>query len=44
MVLETNMTEIVAAMAELNKLKKKTGALSTGSINLKPTEALRRNF
>ncbi|OZJ03359.1 hypothetical protein BZG36_02985 [Bifiguratus adelaidae] len=44
MVLETNMTEIVAAIAELNKLKKKTGALSTGSISLKPTEALRRNF
>ncbi|KAI9308145.1 adaptor-related protein complex 3 sigma 1 subunit, isoform CRA_a [Cunninghamella echinulata] len=43
MVLETNMNEIVAAINEMNKAKKKTG-LSTGSISLRATETLRNGF
>ncbi|CAO3610202.1 unnamed protein product [Cunninghamella blakesleeana] len=43
MVLETNMNEIVAAINEVNKAKKKSG-LSTGSISLRATETLRNGF
>ncbi|KAH8547550.1 AP complex, mu/sigma subunit [Umbelopsis sp. PMI_123] len=44
MVLETNMTEIVTAISELNKIKKKTGAISAGSLSLKASETLRSSF
>ncbi|KAG2181832.1 hypothetical protein INT44_008648 [Umbelopsis vinacea] len=44
MVLETNMTEIVTAIGELNKMKKKSGAISTGSLSLKASETLRSSF
>ncbi|KAM3586509.1 Sigma-adaptin 3A [Umbelopsis sp. WA50703] len=44
MVLETNMTEIVTAIGELNKMKKKSGAISAGSLSLKASETLRSSF
>ncbi|KAJ2961576.1 hypothetical protein NQZ79_g3175 [Umbelopsis isabellina] len=44
MVLETNMTEIVTAIGELNKMKKKNGAISAGSLSLKASETLRSSF
>jgi len=44
MVLETNMSEIVAAMGELNKMKKKNGTISAGSLSLKASETLRSSF
>jgi AP-3 complex subunit sigma len=44
MVLETNMSEIVTAMGELNKMKKKNGAISAGSLSLKASETLRSSF
>ncbi|CAO3595998.1 adaptor-related protein complex 3 sigma 1 subunit [Absidia repens] len=44
MVLETNMNEIVAAINEVNKAKKKSGATSAGSLSLRATETLRSGF
>jgi AP-3 complex subunit sigma len=39
-VLETNMSEIVAAINEMNKAKK-TGGVTASSLSLKATESLR---
>ncbi|KAG2221323.1 hypothetical protein INT45_014007 [Circinella minor] len=44
MVLETNMNEIVAAINEMNKAKKKSGAATTGSLSVRASETLRAGF
>ncbi|KAI9496067.1 AP-2 complex subunit sigma [Zychaea mexicana] len=44
MVLETNMNEIVAAINEMNKAKKKSGSVSTGSLSTRASETLRAGF
>ena len=44
MVLETNMNEIVAAINEMNKAKKKSSATTTGSLSVRASETLRAGF
>ncbi|KAI9243824.1 adaptor-related protein complex 3 sigma 1 subunit [Phascolomyces articulosus] len=44
MVLETNMNEIVAAINEMNKAKKKSGSTTTGSLSVRASETLRAGF
>ncbi|KAI7858685.1 adaptor-related protein complex 3 sigma 1 subunit [Circinella umbellata] len=44
MVLETNMNEIVAAINEMNKAKKKSGTATTGSLSVRASETLRAGF
>ncbi|GAA5807441.1 AP-3 complex subunit sigma-2 [Mucor flavus] len=43
LVLETNMTEIVSAINEMNRAKKKTG-VSASSLSLRATESLKNGF
>ena len=44
MVLETNMNEVVSAVNEMNKAKKKSGGASTGSLSVRASETLRAGF
>ncbi|KAI9316097.1 AP-3 complex subunit sigma-1-like protein [Dichotomocladium elegans] len=44
MVLETNINEIVAAVNEMNRAKKKATGVSTGGLSLRATEKLRAGF
>lgn len=44
LVLETNMGEIVAAINEMNRAKKKTGGVSASSLSLRATESLKNGF
>ncbi|KAI9277577.1 hypothetical protein BY458DRAFT_488445 [Sporodiniella umbellata] len=45
LVLETNMNEIIAAINEMNKAKKKSGLIAAGSsIGLRATESIKNGF
>lgn len=44
LVLETNMGEIVAAINEMNRAKKKTGGVTASSLSLRATESLKNGF
>ncbi|KAI8137944.1 AP-2 complex subunit sigma [Fennellomyces sp. T-0311] len=44
MVLETNMNEVVSAVNEMNRAKKKSGGASTGSLSVRASETLRAGF
>ncbi|KAL1933895.1 hypothetical protein VTP01DRAFT_7985 [Rhizomucor pusillus] len=44
MVLETNMNEIVSAINEMNRAKKKSGLGATSSLGLRASETLRAGF
>ncbi|KAG1450691.1 hypothetical protein G6F56_008274 [Rhizopus delemar] len=44
LVLETNMNEIVAAINEMNRAKKKSGGMSASSLGLRATESIKNGF
>ncbi|KAI7861971.1 AP complex, mu/sigma subunit [Spinellus fusiger] len=44
MVLETNMNEIVEAIQEMNRAKKKSSGVTAGSLGLRASETLRHGF
>lgn len=44
LVLETNMSEIIPAINDMNRAKKKTGGVTASSLSLRATESLNRGF
>ncbi|CAO3703439.1 unnamed protein product [Rhizopus stolonifer] len=44
LVLETNMNEIVTAINEMNRAKKKSGGMSASSLGLRATESIKNGF